>query len=628
MFMMGQFMQGILKKISDNPFYVICRRIKELYLIADRVTRRRIILSQILNTGMELLRTFIVVAIVGLLLFMKSPDTLQENRYAMMIYDGFGFNSMESFILVLSVFMVISFAVTKVIIVLLSIYTIRFDVLIRQSYRHEALKLHFSRDYEASLAVSTDELMYKAISVYSSISGRTIKMARTLFSLVVNLTIVGGLLFMLNFFATAVMCSVILFYYTTVYRLLKIRLSVYGKALYELNQQDMKILRQSFSGYQEVLLLGKTEEYLAIIKRIFAKRLVLSLKVDICDKIPSSLITILVVFTLLAIAIFVMMTEGRGQSLSTVIIFTGAAYRILPLLTEMYTFSNEVRGNSFTYQQAINDLGKSCTVQPVQKRDNTVFPASVNIQLHRVDYSYVKDSTKLPVIRDLSLTIIPGEIVVLCGRSGAGKTTVAKLVSGLIQPDRGTVTVNGLSLKDRYIRRQWYYAIGYIMQKPFFSDDTVAANIAFEIDHSKIDYRKVEEVVEQACLNDFVAALPQGLRTPIGESAIAISGGQAQRLAIARALYRDTRMLIMDEATSALDQMTAKTVIQSLLDITPKKSFLIISHGLESFACADRIVVIDNGCIVADGAYGKLFECSDLFRSLIRQYDKHIAAPT
>ncbi len=621
------FCRKILTKLGDNPFYEIFQRLRKVYRVGDTATRRRIIFLHVFRVLQGLLQTFLVASVVIMILLLKSSAAIQDNRYVALIYNGLGFTDTDVFVLAFTFLVILAFIIGGVLNFFMRVYLMRFNQLVVQFYMQRTLRLNFSRSYEENLIISTDEMLHKSMGVVQQVISQSISMAARLVSIIINLFVISLALFVLNFIFAVVMFLTLILYYVTIYNFSKRKLVIYSKQMYELRRQKIKVLREGFSGYLEVFLLGKREEYLCFFRRNFVKQFTIQLKTFFLNQIPSTGIKMLVVLILFTVAAFVILGGGEGQDLTGFIISIGAAYRMLPLVAQLYNVSTGVKKTSFQYQKVNEDLEERVDTETLpQQPDEKVFGASMHVRLDHVDYSYIKDPDQPLIIKDLSLSIEPGEVVVLCGRSGAGKTTVARLVSGLVQPDRGKMTVNGLSLKDKRIRQQWYYSLGYIVQKPFFSDDTLAANIAFELDYKKIDFQKVEDVVKKACLNDFVASLPEGLNTPIGKSAVTISGGQAQRLAIARTLYCGAKMLIMDEATNALDSMTAKEVIRSLLAITPRKSFLIISHGMESLSCADRIMVIDDGRIGVQGTYDELLDRSDLFLSLVRQYSKNIAS--
>ena len=194
------------------------------------------------------------------------------------------------------------------------------------------------------------------------------------------------------------------------------------------------------------------------------------------------------------------------------------------------------------------------------------------------------------------LTIKKGQSVALIGSSGAGKTTLADIIMGLLKPQTGTVYMDGIDIFT--IPRQWARIIGYVPQAVFLIDDTVRSNVAFGLKKNEIDDEKVWEALRQAQLKEFVEELPYGLDTIVGERGVKFSGGQRQRIAIARALYENPDILVLDEATSALDSETETAVMESIDALQGSKTLIIVAHRLTTIRNCDVIYEIKDGVAV------------------------------
>ena len=232
------------------------------------------------------------------------------------------------------------------------------------------------------------------------------------------------------------------------------------------------------------------------------------------------------------------------------------------------------------------------------------------VSFANVCFSYNDDT---PVLRDFNLTIKPGETVALVGPSGAGKTTVGNLVPRLYDVDSGAVLVDGYDVRD-VTQASLRSFMGFVPQETLLFGDTVRENIAF----SRPD-ASTEEIVaaaKAANAHDFIEALPEGYDTPVGERGVNLSGGQCQRIAIARALLRDPRILILDEATSSLDQESETAIHHALNTLLQGRTAIIIAHRLSTIRNADRIVVLDGGRIVQQGTHDQLLAQEGLYRRL------------
>lgn len=232
---------------------------------------------------------------------------------------------------------------------------------------------------------------------------------------------------------------------------------------------------------------------------------------------------------------------------------------------------------------------------------------SYEIRLEHVSYRYRPDGDD--VLHDVSLTVKPGEKLAIVGLNGAGKTTLVKLMSGFLDPSQGRVLLNGRDIR-RYDRRDYYELFSAVFQDFSVLDATVAQNVAQRVDG--IDVDRVNACLDRAGLAQDVAALPDGLRTHLGrrvyEDGVELSGGQTQRLMLARALYKDAPILLLDEPTAALDPIAEDNIYRKYADIADGRTSLFISHRLASTRFCDRIVFLKDGRITEEGTHESLLE--------------------
>jgi ATP-binding cassette subfamily C protein len=232
-------------------------------------------------------------------------------------------------------------------------------------------------------------------------------------------------------------------------------------------------------------------------------------------------------------------------------------------------------------------------------------PASLkkmDVTLSNVTFTYPNSSK--PSIENLNLTIKAGQQVALIGPSGAGKSTIADLVVGLLEPTSGTVEVGGQS--PRVLIENFPGIIGYVPQRTGLVRGTIADNIALGVLPQELDYERLELVSRQANLQDLITDLPHGFATDLGQRQDGLSGGELQRIGLARALYNNPSMLVMDEATSSLDSISESEVNKALESMRGSVTVIVIAHRLHTIQKADLVCLVEKGTITASGVFSEL----------------------
>jgi ATP-binding cassette subfamily B protein len=269
---------------------------------------------------------------------------------------------------------------------------------------------------------------------------------------------------------------------------------------------------------------------------------------------------------------------------------------------------------------AMERLGDVLDMEPEQKPED--LPSRVvlpdlqgEISLEGVFFRYGGNETAY-VLENISLDIKPGELIAIVGRSGSGKTTLAKLLVGFYPPTDGKIVVDGYDMA--VIDKEYYRAqVGYVMQSNLLFSGTIAENIASG--DGSPDRRRIEEVAKMADAHAFIAKLPLGYEQIVGERGMGLSGGQIQRLCIARALYHDPRLLVFDEATSALDTQSESNIIGNMHEILKGRTAVIIAHRLSTIMRADKILVLYEGAVVEQGRHEELVARRGMYYQLVQK---------
>jgi ATP-binding cassette, subfamily B, bacterial HlyB/CyaB len=269
---------------------------------------------------------------------------------------------------------------------------------------------------------------------------------------------------------------------------------------------------------------------------------------------------------------------------------------------------------------AMERLGDVLDMEPEQRPQD--LPSRVvlpdlqgEIKLESLYFRYGGNETPY-VLENITLDIKPGELIAIVGRSGSGKTTLAKLLVGFYPPTEGKIIVDGYDVN--MIDKEYFRAqVGYVMQSNLLFSGTIAENIASG-DESP-DRRRIEEVAKMADAHGFISKMPMGYEQVVGERGVGISGGQIQRLCIARALYHDPRLLVFDEATSALDTQSESNIIGNMGEILKGRTAVIIAHRLSTIMRADKILVLYEGSIVEQGKHDELVDRRGMYYQLVQK---------
>ena len=220
------------------------------------------------------------------------------------------------------------------------------------------------------------------------------------------------------------------------------------------------------------------------------------------------------------------------------------------------------------------------------------------------------------MLENIKLEIKPGQLVAIVGQSGSGKTTLAKLIAGFYPPVEGAIYVDGYDLN--VVDKEYYRSqLGYVMQNNLLFSGTVADNIAAGEENP--DRRRAVDVAKLADAHAFISAMPLGYDQVVGERGMGLSGGQMQRLCIARALYRDPRVLILDEATSALDSQSESNILRNMQSVLKERTSIVIAHRLSTIMNADKILVLYNGSIVEEGKHDELVARRGMYQQLVQK---------
>ncbi len=389
-----------------------------------------------------------------------------------------------------------------------------------------------------------------------------------------------------------------------------------GETLSRVAAERFKLMNEGFGGIRDLILLDRTKYFTDRFSDAgvrFANARGLN---HVLWQVPKYFIEMLAFSILIGIIIYFIALRGSelSQILPVLSIFALAAFKLLPALQQVYASLGQIKGNIAAFNSIREDLIKS---------NNKLEESHVNLQEDENGEILLRDIYfKYPGKNDNSLeginvAIKQNSSLGIVGSSGSGKSTLIDILSGLIKPSSGQIIYRDQKINQTNIK-DWQKQIGLVSQSIFLTENTIKRNIAFGLNEESIDDNKITTAIELASLEEFIASLPDKENTTVGERGVQLSGGQIQRIGIARALYNDAEILIFDEATSSLDGLTEKTIIESIKSLKGKKTLILVAHRINTIKFCDQIVVLENGKIVNQGTYDSLLETSPLFRDMTK----------
>jgi ATP-binding cassette, subfamily B, bacterial PglK len=471
---------------------------------------------------------------------------------------------------------------------------------------------YLSWPYAAHLRRNSSELIRNGHQAVQEVVGSVVQ---PLISLAAETVLVVGMLAVLVTLApTGTGLAVLVVGGAAVLLMLVIqpKLKLLGRHFHHESQVTLGSLQQSLHGIRDIKVLGAERyfaQYYAHSRLRMARMRYLQATVAQLPKIVIE--TALLGFILLFFGLTVVQEAQTQETLSILGLFGYTGLRLQPSLQQMVLSLNNLKYSAAPMEDLYADLR---AVEALPHDGGQAEPMPFEDALVVEDVAFRYGGTDRDALFGINLLLYPGQQLGICGPTGGGKTTLADIITGLLEPTQGVVKVDGRDVRTDL--RAWQRNLGVVPQMVFLTDDTLRRNIALGASDAHIDEEALAEAVELAQLAKFVHDLPAGLDTKVGERGVRISGGQRQRIAIARALYRRPSVLIFDEGTSALDNETEAQLMRSIERLRGQHTIIMIAHRLSTVRSSDVIAFIEQGGITGLGSYDELLEDSPSFRAM------------
>lgn len=581
------------------------RMIGQVNYILTKSQKRKFVLLFFLGFGSALFETIGVSAILPFIQAILTPETIMEEKHIAYVLEIFHISDPMQVIVLCGGVIILIYLIKNIYLVAANYWQTSFRCHFHEDISIRLLNSYLKRPYSYFIT-TTSAAIIQAIQNDSNSVYDILSTFYQLSSQMLTIVMLGAVLVYSDFMMALSMLVIVVGCFMVVTVGFKKKLGEYGANSRKATQEQYKFLYQSITGNKDIKVMQRDAFFVNHFNMATKRVTKSSLVYGFITSLPDKIIEAVCVSGIIGLVCFrLVMGVDVMNFIPKLAIFAVAAFRILPAVAKCVGYFQTLVFYRPSLEAAYNDMAAFNAYERdikifYEKEEKRIAAMQKDITHLQFEDEFVMDHIKWKydgaenyVINGLSLKIRKGEAVALIGTSGAGKTTLADIILGLLRPEEGHVQVDGIDIFA--IPKAWSDMIGYVPQSVFLIDDTIKNNITFGIDESEVRDEDVWNALEWAQLKEYVEHLPDGLETQVGERGIRFSGGQRQRIAIARALYHNPEILVLDEATSALDGETERALMEAIDSLYGKKTLIVIAHRLSTIKNCDRIYEIKNG---------------------------------
>lgn len=536
-----------------------------------------------------------VSAVMPLINVAMEPDGVGERWYFVLISKYTGITDANQMIVFLAVVLIVIYILKNLYVTMMYSLQYRFVFNNQQRLSVRMMKSYMQQDYLFHVSRNVAEFQRNIVNDVNGFFTVALNALQFLAEFSVSMVLVIFLLIQdwMSTLAVASLLFLFMGFFTVFFR--KVLVNI-GEENRQTNVLVTKWLLQAFSGIKEIKVANRESFFIANYDHNYRNFAKIQRQQSILTYLPKPVMeTVCICSLMIAMILKIVVAKSDITSfVTTLSVFAVAAFRMLPSFNKITGYISGMMFNKTAIDAVYKDLKEIEQLtarKSADHEDSVKIALNTAISLNNVSFRY-PESDKW-ILKNASLEIRKNTSVALIGASGAGKTTAADLLLGILKPQEGSVTIDGTDI--RKCMASWHENVGYIPQVIYLMDDNIRANIAFGIPQSEIDDAAIEKALREAQLDQFVHSLPDGVDTMIGDRGVKLSGGQRQRIGIARALYRNPSVLILDEATSALDNETEKEVMEAIDGLHGTRTLIVIAHRLSTIRKCDKIYEVGNG---------------------------------
>jgi ATP-binding cassette, subfamily B, bacterial PglK len=589
------------------------KTIKKVLFILTAQERKRLFLMVFMILIMALLEMIGVASIMPLVSVLVNQEIIETNNFLNTMFQAsniIGVETKQHFLFFLSI-LSLSLLIFSIIFKGLTIYIqVKFNTMCRHNTAKRLMEGYLNNPYSWFLNHHSAEMgknILAEVAIFIKGFGSIINViSKALVS-----TVLVILVLLVDFKLAIITCFSIGTIYFLIFKFLKAFSTHLGKQRLKVEGLNFKALSEAFGAIKEVKVSGTEKtcvDSFSSPSYILAKTNSLIIFIM---QMPRLVIEALIFGGIILSVMYLMVDRGSLiDSLPVISVFAFTAYRLIPAMQGMYadmtqfTFAGPAIDSMYNNFKNIHLEGQS--------KNQSILSFDKSITLRNIYYKY--PNAPKDTLNDISLTIPACTTVGLVGITGSGKTTLVDIILGLLDIHKGQMEVDGIMINKDNLR-EWQRNIGYVPQQIYLADTSISNNIAFGVNPSDIKQEDVERAAKIANIHDYVInELSLKYNTIVGERGVRLSGGQRQRIGIARALYRNPKLLILDEATSALDNLTEQSVIKEIYNLRKNITIIMISHRLSTIEECDKIFLLEDGKLKNQGKYSEIITTSGKFK--------------
>lgn len=383
-----------------------------------------------------------------------------------------------------------------------------------------------------------------------------------------------------------------------------------GDDILEASMESFKASLHALGGVKEITMRDNAEVFVGRFRRSQLALVDGRRRVGFIADAPKYVLELAFIAGVAILAVVTLATQGPGPAVGSLAVFVAAGFRILPSVMRLMSAVTGIQSGLPGFVMVRDDLQRWGVAEAVPPTSPPP-PPQGDLVVDHVSYSY--PDSDVPALVDVTVDVPRGTSLAVVGPSGSGKSTLVNVILGLLPPTSGRVTVGGCDIQEQL--KAWQSSIGLVPQVVFAYDGTLRDNVAFGANPDEVDDERLTTLLRQVELGALLAE--RGLDTAIGDRGIGVSGGQQQRIGLARALYHRPGVLVLDEATSALDNITEHRITQTIGELRGDVTTIVVAHRLSTVRHCDRLILLEDGRLTAAGTFEEVRARSGTFAQMV-----------